>query len=279
MEIVERADRALEGRVVAIPESRQLDILANLLSRRGASVLRIPLVSILDAPDPEPVNNWLQDFTAVPGRYLVILTGEGIRRLTGFAERAGCLASFTHALGQVTKICRGPKPARALRELGLKADVTAAFPTTQGIIESLDELQLENVPVDVQLYGEDPNTRLTTYLHGRGAQIRTVAPYVYASHSDEDKVVAFIHSLKNREVDVVAFTSQPQYHRLLKVAQNNHLVEVLHTGLRKVMVAAIGPVVADQLREQGIEVKIMPKDSFHMKPMVTEIVRCVGSAR
>ena len=45
----------LAGRTVAVPETRELEIFAGLLERRGARVLRCPLVSILDAPDPAPV--------------------------------------------------------------------------------------------------------------------------------------------------------------------------------------------------------------------------------
>ena len=50
------SDRVLADKVVAVPEARQLDVLASLLERRGASVLRCPLVSILDSPD-EPAGD------------------------------------------------------------------------------------------------------------------------------------------------------------------------------------------------------------------------------
>ena len=46
---------SLAGRVVAIAEARELDVFAALLERRGAQVLRYPLVKIIDAPDPAPV--------------------------------------------------------------------------------------------------------------------------------------------------------------------------------------------------------------------------------
>ena len=42
------SERVLAGKVVAVPEARQLDVLADLLERRGAAVLRCPLVSIVD---------------------------------------------------------------------------------------------------------------------------------------------------------------------------------------------------------------------------------------
>ncbi|MBL4582631.1 MAG: uroporphyrinogen-III synthase, partial [Gammaproteobacteria bacterium] len=46
---------SLESRVVVLPESRQLEILADLFERRRAKVIRVPLVSILDAPNQSPV--------------------------------------------------------------------------------------------------------------------------------------------------------------------------------------------------------------------------------
>ena len=49
------AATSLAGRVIAIPETRQLDVLARLLERRGATVLKVPLVAIYDAPKREPV--------------------------------------------------------------------------------------------------------------------------------------------------------------------------------------------------------------------------------
>ena len=51
---------ALAGRTIAIAETRELDVFAGLLERRGARVLRYPLVQIVDAPDPRPVLQWLR---------------------------------------------------------------------------------------------------------------------------------------------------------------------------------------------------------------------------
>ena len=44
----------LAGRCIAIAEGRELDVFAGLLTRRGARVLRYPLVRIVDAADPAP---------------------------------------------------------------------------------------------------------------------------------------------------------------------------------------------------------------------------------
>jgi uroporphyrinogen-III synthase len=168
---------ALKGRLIALPETRQLDVLSAMLEKRGASVLRCPLVSILDAPDPEPVNHWLLRCIETPFDDFIILTGEGIRRLRGFAARLGAEARWIESLRGVRKLARGPKPGRALQEIGLKPELQAAEPTTEGVIATLDGLDLRGRRVAVQLYGDDPNERLMQYLSGRGIEADTVAPY------------------------------------------------------------------------------------------------------
>ena len=47
------------------------------------------MVSILDAPDAGPVRAWLDDLAAGRFDLLVLMTGEAVRRLVGFAERGG----------------------------------------------------------------------------------------------------------------------------------------------------------------------------------------------
>jgi uroporphyrinogen-III synthase len=179
--------RPLAGRTVAIPETRQLDLLADMLEQRGAQVIRCPLVAILDAPNPEPVEAWLKDFIARPCDDLILLTGEGLRRLVGFADRAGLKEDFVKSVGRSRTITRGPKPGRALKEINLRPDLPAAAPTTDGVIATLEKEDLRNRRVGVQLYGTEPNEKLIGYLRGREATVLTVSPYVYASKSEDGR--------------------------------------------------------------------------------------------
>lgn len=170
----------MQGRTIAIPETRELDLFADLLRRRGAQVLRCPLVSILDAPDPAPVLAWVQRFNAGEMQLLVLLTGEGLRRILSCIQRhdADLHAPFVARLAEVRKLCRGPKPARALRDLGLRTELSAAEPTTAGVIATLSGEALAGLHVGVQLYGTDPNRPLIEFLHTCGATALPVAPYV-----------------------------------------------------------------------------------------------------
>src|SRR5271169_2227497 len=182
----EPAHGPLSGRRIALPETREIERLARMLEAEGAETLRCPMVAIKDTPDPLPVQEWLRRF---PFDDLILYTGEGLRRLHGFARRFDIEAGFLDGLRTARKITRGPKPERALRELGLKSDLRAETPTTDGLFATLSALDLRGRRVGVQLYPGAPEARFTGFLREAGAQPETVLPYVYAPAVEERRVV------------------------------------------------------------------------------------------
>ena len=79
----------LEGRTIALAEGRQLEELAAMVAREGATPLRCPLLSILDNPDAGPVEMWIDELIADRFDLLLVMTGEAIRRLAPAADRMG----------------------------------------------------------------------------------------------------------------------------------------------------------------------------------------------
>lgn len=266
----------LQQRRIAIPETRELDVFASLLERRGAEVLRCPLVAILDAPDPQPVLAWLRAFNAGACDDLILLTGEGLRRLVACIDRhePALRAGFVERLAQVRTIVRGPKPGRALRELGLKPGLTAVEPTTAGVIATLQTLQLGGRRVGLQLYGQVQNEPLQAALRAAGATPLPVAPYVYADAADTSRVIDLIDRLADGTLHAIAFTSMAQVDRLFRVARDGEREAVLLRGLQRTVVAAVGPVVADALAARGVAVQAMPAGDYFMKPLM----RALGDA-
>ncbi|MDB6009871.1 MAG: Uroporphyrinogen synthase [Gammaproteobacteria bacterium] len=268
-------NQPLAGRVVAVPETREIDVFAAMLERRGAQVVRCPMVAIHDAPDPAPVLQWSRELAAGSFDDLVLLTGEGLRRILACIDRnePALKESFVAALARLRKITRGPKPARALRELGMKPDIAAERPTTEGVIASLQPFDLKSRRFGVQLYGTEPNRPLVDFLETAGAKVSTVAPYVYADAADNEAILTLLKRILAGEVDAIAFTSTPQVERLFAVAP----AESITAALAKTVVAAVGPVVADTLRRHGIQARVMPEESFFLKPLTSVLEDALGA--
>jgi len=261
----------LAGRRIAVLEHRELDRLGSMLEAQGAQTLRCPLIAIVDASDPAPVLLWLRRFIESPPDDLVLMTGEGLRRLCGFAERGGLAAAFRHALGQVRSVTRGPKPARALRELGLQPTLRAERPTSDGIVAALAQGPLAGRRVGVQLY-PDAAPIVVDFLARQGAHADPVWPYAYVPSVDDEAILALIDEIADGRVDAVAFTSAVQVTRLFAAAEAAALGGKLAAALPRTRVAAVGPVVAAELQRHGVAVAIMPEDSYFMKPLVTALI-------
>jgi uroporphyrinogen-III synthase len=262
----------LRGRRIVVPETREIVQLVRMLEELGADTVPCPMIAIRDTPDTAPVEAWLRRFVDVTCDDLVLMTGEGLRRLLGFARRIDLESAFIDALGVTRKITRGPKPVHALREIGLAADVSAAVPTTEGIIAALERHDLTGRRVGVQLNPGNANERLLKFLEGAGAQGDPVLPYVYASEVDDTRVIAVIAEMAAGRIDAIAFTSAPQVRRFRDVGRAFGREAELRQGLERIVVAAVGPIVAAELNAIGVQANVTPRDNkFFMKPLVREL--------
>src|SRR5258708_23820398 len=107
------------------------------------------------------------------------MTGEGLRRLMKVARRISLDQEFVAALGRARKFARGPKPGRALREIGLEPQMTTEKPTSEGIAEMLARVDLKNHRVALHLYPDNDHAALLGAINAQGAEVDSVTPYVY----------------------------------------------------------------------------------------------------
>jgi uroporphyrinogen-III synthase len=262
----------LVGRTVAIAESREAYLLSKMLEEKGATVLGYPLVKIVDSPDARAVESFVRDLCGGRLEAIVLFTGEGVRRLVAAAARIGMEAEAIAALRGISTITRGPKPARALRELGVLPTLPTEHPTTEGILEALQGREWKGARVGVQLCGDVPNERVVEFFVRAGAIPSTVSPYAYVPAMDDEKIVQLVRNMSSGTVDVAAFTCSVQVERLFAAAKARGIDDSLRRGLRRTKIAALGPVVATSLRDRGCRVDIIPGRSFYMRALLNEIV-------
>jgi uroporphyrinogen-III synthase len=263
------ADR-LNGYRILILETREEAQFSRLLAEQGADVLQCPMFAIHDAPDPAPVEAWIRRCIDKPFDDLVLMTGEGLRRMMKVARRMEVEQAFIAAVGKARKFARGPKPGRALREIGLEPQVTADKPTSEGVAEMLSRVDLGGHRIGLQLYPDKDHSTLIHAIRALGAEVEPVLPYVYDAQAADANIVTAIDEMAQGRVDAIALTSSGQVRRLFEVARAHGCEAGLREGLARTPIASVGPVVSDELKSHGLRTDIYPAhDAFFMKPLIS----------
>ena len=272
------ADR-LNGYRILILETREEAQFSRLLAEQGADVLQCPMFTIEDAPDPAPVAAWIRRFVASPCNDMVLMTGEGLRRLMKVAHAIGLADDFIAALGKARTFARGPKPGRALREIGLEAQQTTEKPTSEGVAEMLSRLDLRGHRVGLQLYPDKDHGALIGAITAQGAEVDSVLPYAYDAKAADDNILTAIEEMASGRVDAIALTNLGQIRRLIEVARTNGLDRRLRDGLQRTPIASVGPAVSDELKSHGLRTDIYPaNDAFFMKPLISAMALALAKA-
>jgi uroporphyrinogen-III synthase len=270
------ADR-LNGYRILILETREEAQFSRLLAEQGADVLQCPMFTIHDVSDPAPIEAWIKRFIDAPFDDLVLTTGEGLRRLMKVASRIGIEHEFVAALGKARKFARGPKPGKALREIGLEPQGTTEKPTSEGIAEMLSRVDLGGHRVGLQLYPDKDHSVLIGAIKAQGAEVDTVLPYVYDAQAADTNIVTAIDEMVAGRIDAIALTSSGQVRRLVEVAKAHRREQQLRDGLARTPIASVGPVVSDELKSHGLRTDISPaNDAYFMKPLISAMATALG---
>jgi uroporphyrinogen-III synthase len=243
------ADR-LNGTRILILETREEAQFSKLLAEQGAEVVQCPMFTIQDAPDPAPVEAWIRRAIDKPFDDLVLMTGEGLRRIMKLAIARG--------LG------------KALREIGLEAQQTTEKPTTEGVIEMLGKLDLKGHRLGLQLYPDKDHNALTDALAAQGAEVDAVLPYAYDSKAADANIVTAIDEMAAGRIDSIALTNLGQVRRLIEAAKAHGSEAKLRAGLERTLIASVGPAVSGELAAHGLRTDVSPADeAYFMRPLIS----------
>ena len=246
-------------RVVSL-ESRREAEMARMLERRGAVVLRAPSMREVSLADQTEALAFGEVLLRGECDVLVLLTGVGTRMLVDALATRWPREEIIAAIARTTVCCRGPKPVAVLKELGLRPAVLAPEPNTWRELEAaMAALDLATRRVWVQEYGRR-NEALLAALRARGAVVSAVPIYAWRLPEDTAPLARGVDALCDGGADVVVFTSAHQLDNLLAFAQDAGRRDALLDALRRrVLVASIGPVTSDALREAGVAPDLEPE--------------------
>jgi len=248
-------------RVLAL-ESRRAQEIAKLIAGNGGSPLVVPSVRELPLESNTEAIDFARRLEKGAFDIVIFTTGVGVRLLTRIVERLYPPARFADLLKKVTIVARGPKPIAALREMGVPVNVTVPEPNTwHDLLDELDnrkhELPLHGKRIAVQEYGV-PNPELTAGLEQRGAVVTRVPVYEWTLPEDLHPLREAVSAVLRGGVSVLLVTSSIQVRHLFQIAKTVGSEDDLRKALEKVVIASIGPVTSDEIRNQGLTVDFEP---------------------
>ena len=255
------ATRGFAGMTVAAFESRMADHMAALIARHGGNPLVAPSLREIPLEHNTEALDFAKRLMAGTVDLLILLTGVGTRTLVDVWQTQFPLEAIRQALTRTTLLCRGPKPIAALKELGLKPHLTVPEPNTwRDILHTLDNWRSEGLTglrIAIQEYGV-AHPDLAQGLIERGAVVRSVAVYRWALPDDVEPLKRTLRSIVEGHVSVVLFTSAAQVDQVVKLLDAAGELAAFRDALGNTMVASIGPITSQRLRDHHLPVDFEP---------------------
>src|SRR5260221_613773 len=95
-------------------------------------------------------------------------------------------------------------------------------------------------------------------LESRGAQVTRVPVYEWGLPENVEPLRAAVSAIARDEFDVILLTTGIQVNHLFQVAAEMNQEDAMRQGLSKTLIASIGPVTSERLREYGLQADIEP---------------------
>jgi len=264
-----------DGLLVGAFESRLAAEMSRLIEAHGGRPMVAPSMREIPLEENREALEFGDRLLAGHWDILILLTGVGLKTLVTALETRHPRARIVEALAKVTRVCRGPKPVAALKALGLSPGITVPEPNTwMELLRTLDEKSdVAGRRVAVQEYGIS-NLELLQGLRERGAEVTRVPVYRWGLPHDLAPLRAALQAIADAQVPVVLFTNANQVENVMQVARDAGLDERVRAALARGVVASVGPIASESLRNHGLGVDVEPPHP-KMGPLVKEAsLRC-----
>lgn len=264
----------LEGFVVGVTAGRRSAEQAELLERRGASVVQAPTIATEYLGSDDALLTATEAVIAERPDYLLASTGIGVRAWFEAAHTWGLDDALLDALARTRIVARGPKATAALQVVGLPVWASPENEQLAAALELLASERLAGRVVAYQHYGHD-DPRPHAVVVGGGGRLIDVPVYRYGQPADGDRAVALAVGAATGEVDAVTFTSAPAVDAFVAAARtcgwDERLRRVVAEG--SLVVACIGAVGAAAAERAGLSPVVAPE-----RGRLGLMVRALGDA-
>lgn len=255
--------RPLFGKKIVVTRTReQASDLVALLEEYGADCLEYSTINIEPVDDYSVLDKELENISACDW-----LLFTSLNAVTYFFKHLHAQGKDSRSLAGVKVAVVGRATGEELLKHGIKADLVPEKFTGEGLAEALIKggVQGKRIVLPRALVARDV---LPDMLEEAGADV-VVAP-VYQNVPPKGRKEQLREELGDKDIDMVTFTSSSTVTNFLTMvdAQSD---DELHGLLDNVDIAAIGPITAKTVVENGLKVDVQP-ETYTINDMVSAIV-------
>jgi uroporphyrinogen-III synthase len=269
----------LGGARIGLLEARLSSELAALVRREGGEPVCAPAVTEARVDVTAVLPALIEDLRSRRIGLVVCLTGAGVTGVLAQAEEIGLREPLVDTLREITTVCRGPKPAAALRASGIPVQVNVRAPYTAAeLLDVLPDTLVRDQGIAL-VHDGGGDVALAQELRARGARLTELRSYEWRIPGDRAPMEALVGELIEGRIDAVAFTSQVQVRHLFGVAGDSSRSAALRYALRhRTVTASIGPTCSRALDELGAPPHVVASPP-KMRPLVTAIAEHLAERR
>jgi len=258
--------RPLFGKRVLVTRPReQAADLVHRLEAMGAEAIEAPMIRIAPPDDFAP----LDDACARLGEFDWVLFAS-VNAVDAFVERLMSSQRDVRAFGR-TRICGvGPATAERLAQYALKVDAMPAEYRADAMVRAIADNTAAGHVRGLKILvprADIGREAAADELQRLGADVTEVVAYrTIALEPDREGEPDIYRMLLERRLDVVTFTSPSAVRTFVRVLGAEPAADLL----RSTVVAAIGPLTADALKQASIETTVMP--AVHTIPALADAI-------
>ena len=248
-------------RVLVTRPPHQASTLSEKLRRLGAEPLEFPTIKIAPVEDTSLLDDAIAHISSFD--WVIFTSRNAVKPFWERLKAAGkdCRSLAGSSIGVI-----GPKTASQLEEIGLIADFMPDTQVAEAIIEQIGKIESKKILLP---RSHIARPALADGLRDNGAFVSDVPTYHTVANNPSEEAW---HRLRASSVDIATFTSASSVHNFMSLFNREDADRLLQNTL----VACIGPITAEAVREHGVPVSVVARDHT-INGLVEAITELVGS--
>jgi len=254
----------LDGKTIAITRSKDdATEFIQLAQTNNAIPLTLPTIELVSKGE-KIVDEFLESVKNYNPDYSVFMSSKAVKLLFDTAKHVGKFEKLQLAVANTMVMSVGPKTTIALEEEGIKVNYQPTTFSSVGVGEKFTSINAVGKKVIVPRSGAS-TPFLKELLNKIGIDVLEIHLYDVCAFRDTTQWNEFRELFSQNNVDGIVFTSASSVRGFFDIMSKDYDEKQLIENLEKILVVAIGPFTADELKK------------FNVKNTVSQVHTVLGS--